>query len=158
MRRAIEIGALLVVVAAVGLFVGTPLFVRQPHIAGAALAAGELRSFAAAQHAYAAAAGDEFGRIECLVSPRPPCPAASAKPFLDRRFLEPVRAGYRFELRLGPPGSRGFVYAALPVTSEPGATRALCIDASGEVRSSADARLTQGGGADRCDPALPVLR
>lgn len=101
--------------------------------------------------------GGGVGLIECLVSPAPPCPVSTGSPFLDRRFLNPVWDGYRFELRLGPPGSTAFVYAATPVMSKPGSTRTLCIDASDEIRYAVDGRLRSDPG-DRCLPALPVLR
>ena len=98
----------------------------------------DLETLATTQSAYRQANGGFYDRIECLVthSCLPGSPVLG--PGLDARFLEPVRHGYEFKLRLGPPpaprpegisatSATGFTYVALP-TSESPDTWGYCVE------------------------------
>lgn len=85
----------------------------------------DLENFAIKQLAYARANGGFFDRTECLVSNACVTGQTPLASPLEPRFLDPVRSGYEFRLRLGtPPDSRGagisstsvtaFTYLALP--------------------------------------------
>lgn len=98
----------------------------------------DLEAFATGQSAYAHANGGFYDRTECLVANTclPGQPLAVAT--LDARFLAPIRHGYEFRLRLGPPpatrgeevsatSATGFTYLALPTSDSPD-TWGYCIE------------------------------
>jgi hypothetical protein len=98
----------------------------------------DLEEMANSQSAYRQANGGYYDRVECLVTQS--CIPGGAPPGtgLDARFLEPVRHGYEFRIRLAPPpdprpegvsstSSTGFTYLALPTGESPD-TWGYCIE------------------------------
>lgn len=79
----------------------------------------ELETFDMGQAAYAQLNSGYHDRLECLVSAGGCIPGGVMRgPVLPERYLEPVRLGYEFKLRLGsPPETRGAEVSATSVTS-----------------------------------------
>ncbi len=98
----------------------------------------DLEALAASQSAYRQANRGFYDRVECLVTHSCLPGGAALGPGLDARFLEPVRHGYEFRLRLGPPpdprpegisatSATGFTYVALPTGESPD-TWGYCVE------------------------------
>jgi hypothetical protein len=122
-------------------------------------AVDDLRKFSAAENTCRATLGG-YGSPGVLSEPStlPGTPAVRA--FLDRSFLEHVRAGYQFSFIPGEPGVqspaspmgealyRDFVYVAIPV-GDPAGRRSFTVFADGTIRFRTDGLAPQG-----TDPVL----
>lgn len=97
-------------------------------------------------------------RLECLTPPGRCIPGFPDAPsFLDTRFAQPTRHGYRFRFDPGtaaPPAEGPFsassliwwAYVAEPITIGETGVRAFCVDASAFVCASSDGRIGRTDG------------
>jgi hypothetical protein len=123
------------------------------------VALGDVRTVISAEVAYASANEGYYDELACLASPWECIPGypREAPQFLGEDLTAGVKAGYRRELRAGPPAAveadgaarisassvRSFAYVAVPVEPEESGYRAFCGDSDGVVRYSTDGTIPQ---------------
>jgi hypothetical protein len=119
----------------------------------------DLRKFAAAENTCRATLGG-YGSPGVLSEPSTLPGTPGIRAFLDRSFLDHVRAGYQFSFVPGEPGVqspaspmgkalyRDFVYVAIPV-GDPAGRRSFTVFSDGAIHFRTD-----GAAPQRTDPVL----
>jgi hypothetical protein len=145
--------------------IAIPSLLRARVSANEAASISELREVVSAQASYSGANASLYSPLACLSAPASCIPGYSANSpyFLDARFANPIRHGYRFELHLGPApesldpsvsasaSSMTYAYVAVPVAQNRSGVRSFCANETGVICS------WQGAAPPIVDGACPQL-